>query len=275
MSVVALCSAKGSPGTTITALALASVWSRPVALVDADPAGGDLLYRCRAPQGDPLDPDRGLLSLAAATRRDADETTLAEHLQPTSLGADALVGITTQTQLTGLGSVWTHLPDLMADHPADVVVDCGRLSAGSPALPLAYKADVVLTTVRPDIEGVAHLRTRLQQLQRSLRSDEPDGTPLLVAVAASYRDRQSAPHLQQLLDNDGISSEVVGVVAHDPKAARVLSSTRTGSSARSLLSRSARRIAERIEEHLVGADGEVTLARSTNRSEHQFAVGGA
>ena len=264
MSVVALCSAKGSPGTTVTALALASVWSRPVAVADADPAGGDLLYRLRTPEGTPLDPDRGLLSLAAATRRDAAETTLAEHLQSTALGVDALVGLSSQGQLTGLGSVWSHLPTLFAQHSdevgADVLVDCGRLTTGSPAAPLALKADVVLAVVRPDIEGVAHLRSRLQQMQRSLRPDEPDGTPVLVAVATSYRDTQSAGHLQQLLDADGVVAEVVGVVAHDEKAARVLSSTRTGSTNRSLLARSARLVAGRLDEVLAARAGSDALA---------------
>ena len=264
MSVVALCSAKGSPGTTITALALATVWPRPAVVVDADPAGGDLLYRARTPQGTPLDPDRGLLSLAAATRRDAAETTLAEHLQETAFGADALVGISSQGQLTGLGSVWGHLPTLFSahseQHGADVLVDCGRLTTGSPAAPLALKADAVLAVVRPDIEGVAHLRSRLQQMQRSLRPDEPDGTPVLVAVATSYRDTQSAGHLQQLLDADGVVAKVVGVVAHDEKAARILSSTRTGSPARTLLARSARVVAGRVDEVLAARVGTENLA---------------
>ncbi|QCX28298.1 ParA family protein [Nocardioides jishulii] len=246
MSVVAVCSAKGAPGTTMAAQALAAVWPRPVALVDADPAGGDLLWRCRGVDGEPLDPDRGLLSLAAAARRDADETTLGEHLQETAVGTPVLVGITSQDQLTGIGSVWTQLPSLLAAHDTDVLIDCGRVTAGSASLPVALRADAMLFVVRPDIEGVAHLRSRLLQLRSSLRPGDGDGTPVLIAVATSYRDRDSAPHLQQLLEAEGIGGEVVGIVAHDPKAAQVFSSTRVGNPAKSLLARSAKVVAQRV-----------------------------
>lgn len=245
MSVVAVCSVKGAPGATMTAQALAAVWPRPVALVDADPAGGDLFWRCRTPEGAPLDPDLGLLSLAAAARRDAEETTLVEHLQETAHGVPVLVGLASQEQLTGIGSVWSALPGLLSGHDADVIVDCGRASSGSPSLPVALRADALLLVVRPDVEGVAHLRNRLGQLRSALRSRD-DSMPVLVAVATSYRDRDSAQHLQQLLDSEGIRAEVVGVVAHDPKAAQVLSSTRHGNVARSLLSRSVRVVAERV-----------------------------
>lgn len=246
MTVVALWSAKGAPGVSITALALASQWGSPVAVVDADPAGGDVLYRCRAPHGEPLNPDRGLLSLSADSRRADVPTTLAAHLQPTSLGLEVLVGISSQWQLNGLGAVWSLMPEFLSSHEADVIVDCGRLSVGSPVMPVALKADVVLAVVRPDLEGVAHLRTHLRQLQRTLRPGDPDGTPVLVAVLTSYRDTQSAAHLQQMLDAEGLDARVVGVVAHDEKAARVLSSTRTGSIDKSLLARSARLVGQQV-----------------------------
>jgi hypothetical protein len=45
MTVIAVCSAKGAPGATTTALALALAWplnAGSVLLVDADPAGADL-----------------------------------------------------------------------------------------------------------------------------------------------------------------------------------------------------------------------------------------
>ena len=222
--------------------------SRAVALVDADSAGGDLLWRCRGLQGEPLDPDKGILSLSAAARRDADETSLSEHLQETAAGPRVLVGLTSQEQLTGLGSVWSQLPALLAAHDTDVLVDCGRLTSGSASVPVTLRADAVLVVVRPDIEGVAHLRSRLLQMRTSLRSDDPDGTPVFIAVATSYRDRDSAKHLQQLLDADGIAAEVLGVVVRDPKAAQVFSSTRVGTTQRSMLSRSAAVLARRLAE---------------------------
>jgi hypothetical protein len=43
MAVYTLVSASGSPGVTTTALALASVWPRPVIVVEADPTGGSAI----------------------------------------------------------------------------------------------------------------------------------------------------------------------------------------------------------------------------------------
>lgn len=246
MSVVALASVKGAPGATMAAQALALCWRAPVALVDADPAGGDVLWRSRGLRGEPLDPDRGLLSLSAAARRDAGETSLAEHLQPTSEGTDVLVGLSSQEQLTGVAGLWSQLPALMSSHPTDVIVDCGRLTAGSPVLPVALRADVLVVVVRPDIEGVAHLRSRLSQLQAMQRGRADELVRVHVVVATSYRDTSSAVHLQQLLDAENLTASVAGVLAHDPKAAAVLSSTRIGNPARSLLVRSAAEIAKKL-----------------------------
>lgn len=243
MSVIAVCSAKGSPGVTMTAQALAAVWPGSVALVDADPVGGDILWRCRTPQGGPLNPDRGLLSLAAAARRDAGETNLSEHLQTSSLGQPVLVGLSSQEQLAGLGSVWSQLPSLLARHPGDVLVDCGQLTAGGASLPVITKADAVLLVVRPDIEGVAHLRSRLTQFAKAFRLGDPDGTPVYVAVATSYRDTQSAEHLQQLFDSERIAARVIGVCAADKKGAEIFGSRRDGDARRTLLARSARALA--------------------------------
>ena len=66
MALVAFASAKGSPGASTAALAVAALWPRDVLLADCDPAGGDVALRMPDPDGAPLDPDRGLVSLAAA-----------------------------------------------------------------------------------------------------------------------------------------------------------------------------------------------------------------
>ena len=43
MAVIVLASASGAPGVTTTSVGLASVWPRPVLLVDADPTGGSAI----------------------------------------------------------------------------------------------------------------------------------------------------------------------------------------------------------------------------------------
>lgn len=253
MSVIALASAKGSPGATLAGLALASTWPDDVVLAEVDPAGGDLAWRCRDRAGDPLDPDRGLLSLGAAARRGASETTLDEHLQDAAFGRPVLVGVASPDQLAGLGSAWSQLSPILSAHPTDVLVDVGRVTPGSPALPVLVRADVVLFVVRPDLEGVAHLRERLQSLRSALRLGEYDGPPVGVLVVASYRDTGVVDDLQQLLDSEKLGVRVLGILAQDPKAARILSSSRLGDPRRTLLGRSAKTIAERVVQ-LAGDD---------------------
>ena len=67
MALVALASAKGSPGVTTASLVFGALWPRQVLLAECDPAGGDVAIRMTAPAGAPLGSDRGLVSLAAAS----------------------------------------------------------------------------------------------------------------------------------------------------------------------------------------------------------------
>jgi hypothetical protein len=253
VTVIALASAKGSPGTTMTGLALASTWPGEVVLAEVDPAGGDLAWRCRDRSGDPLDPDRGLLSLGAAARRGAAETTLAEHLQDASFGGSVLLGVPSPEQLAGLGGAWSQLSQIFSAGPGDVLVDVGRVTPGSPALPVLVRADAVVFVVRPDLEGTAHLRERLTSLRSALRLGEYDGPPVGVVVVTSYRDTAVVTELQQLLDAERLGVRVLGIVADDDKAARILSSSRLGDPRKTLLGRSAKAVAEKIVQ-MVGDD---------------------
>ena len=73
MTLIAVCSLKGSPGVTTFSVALAARW--PVTdrcvLVECDPSGGDMATRFA------LASSPGLVSLAAATRRSTDPGSLA------------------------------------------------------------------------------------------------------------------------------------------------------------------------------------------------------
>ncbi|MBF4161769.1 P-loop NTPase family protein [Nocardioides acrostichi] len=255
MSVIALASAKGSPGVTMTALALASAWPRnpePPALVDLDPAAGDVAWRCRGTDGAPLDVDRGLLALGAAARRGAAETSLADHLQPTSLGFSVLTGLPSPEQLSGLGSLWTQLPSLLSRHcaesGADVLVDLGRVVPGSVVLPVLQSADAVVLAVRPDLEGVAQLRVRLRALAGLLELERRGAKPVGVVAVTGYRDTGVVADLQKVIDVEGFAVRVLGIVADDDKGARVLSAGRAGNPLRTLLGRSATGLVEPIRQ---------------------------
>lgn len=261
MTVIALASAKGSPGVSTTAAALAACWPAPVVLADVDPAGGDVMWRNRTAHGGPLDPDRGLLSLGAAVRRGAAQADLAEHLQQTAMGVDVLVGLASPDQLAGLGAAWGQLPAVFGQHRTDVLVDCGRVVPGSSAMPVFAGADVVAFVTRTDISGTAHLRERLRTLRSSLGLGGPGGKPVGVIVTTSYRDTRSAADLQQLLDAERLGVTVLGIVADEPKAAKVLAGERVGQFRRTLLARSATQLAQR----LAAAHGASDLA---DRTEH-------
>lgn len=237
--LVAVASAKGSPGVSALAVALAALWpvegdglAGAVALADVDPVGGDLALRYRAPSGEPLDEDRGLLSLGASVRRGAETSGagggLADHLQPVAGGLDVLVGVSGPEQVQGLGPVWGTLATALRPADRDVVADCGRVVPGTAHLPVLAAADALVLVVRPDVAGVAHLRERLGGLTPALRLDEAGGTPVGVVVRAPERDRRAADDVAALLASAGSRARVLGVVADDPKGVAALEQQRPG-----------------------------------------------
>src|SRR5687767_6736911 len=137
MALIALAADKGSPGVTTAAVALSAVWPRRVLLAEADQAGGDLVYRSAAAHGGPLDPNIGMLSVAATARRGLVAEQLWNHSQPISGGLDVLVGLGTSEQSAGLDGLWpafgrafSGLAD-SAHGAADVIADCGRIGPDS------------------------------------------------------------------------------------------------------------------------------------------------
>ncbi len=228
MTVTVLASAKGSPGVTTTLLALAARWPdhREPLVVEADPAGGDLVVRLA-----PFDPEtEGLrdapstVQLAALSRAGLNHQALLEHLQrlPGPGEVRALVGpassFAASTAIRSL--VGAGLVDRLAElENVDVVVDAGRLEPLSPALPLAAGADTLLLVVRPTVESVLHT----QALVAALRTTGTAATLLVVGdrpygpdeIAAAV----DAPVLAVLPD------ESVGAraLAGEPVGAKVLS----------------------------------------------------
>src|SRR5687768_10756897 len=166
MTLVVVASAKGAPGVTTATVALAAL--TPGAIVaDLDPDGGDIALRYRREDDTPLDPDVGLLSLAASLRRDHTEAvsqteSVDEHLQVTAGGLDVLLGVSGPEQAVGLGPLWAPLARALAGTGRTVFADCGRLGPASPAMPVLMQADAVLLLARAELEELAHLRERLR-----------------------------------------------------------------------------------------------------------------
>jgi hypothetical protein len=252
VSLITLASAKGSPGVTVTTLALASVWPAPVMIAECDPAGGDLAARW----GLPVRPS--LLTLATAARRRLDPEEVWRHTQampgpegtigaaaresspwgPDATGpVRALLGPVEAEQAAVLGRLWTVLGPAFAALPGvDVLADCGRFVPGAPTAELLARADLVLLVARPGPDGIAHARARLLALQREgVRAG-------LVLVG----DRPHRPaEVRDALEQSGIRPAVLAVLADDPRAAAMLAGE-PGSPRRlasSLLIRSARALA--------------------------------
>jgi hypothetical protein len=257
MSLIALGSAKGAPGVSTLAVALAGIAGPAGVVADLDPFGGDLALRYRTPDGAPLDTERGLLSLAAANRGDQVDPAsgagrLVEHLQTAAGGLRMLLGISAPEQAAGLRPLWPALATALRTAglaggpdggPARVFADCGRIAPGTPVLPVLAEADAVLLVARADLEELAHLRERLRFLSGMLpgRMARP-GLPgrLGVVLVAQERARGLGSRTEQLLQAAGLPVPVVGVLADDPRGAAVLRGARAGSAGRSTLVRSAR-----------------------------------
>jgi MinD-like ATPase involved in chromosome partitioning or flagellar assembly len=183
--LIAVCSLKGSPGVTTLATALGARWpaqENPI-VVEADPAGGDLMARFRLPDSP------GLVSLAAAARRSTDPTLLFQHAQPLPGGLRVILGPVGAEQsraaLSALTNSGASVLRRAADLPeAIVIADCGRVDPDSPALPIIRVADAMLLVARPHDDELAHVSIKLQTAQRWSRK------PCFVLIGDGYPTRE-------------------------------------------------------------------------------------
>lgn len=228
MTVIALGSAKASPGVTTTMLALAAAWppNRALLLVEADCDGGVLAAR----SGLRLEP--GLTTLAAAARRTLDTDELVRQAQTLPGGLPVLLGPADPDEAR---RAWEMAGGRLAAAMAgltdrDVLVDCGRLRRESPSLPLVEQADVVVVVARPRLDELQHLAPRLRALQAARRR-----TVLLLVGDRPYPPKEVA---------SAMGVPMVGVIADDARAASVLTGRGGGEARlrRSLLIRSAREV---------------------------------
>jgi hypothetical protein len=235
MGVLVVTQARSS-GATTTALALGRAWARPVLVVEADPAGGDLAAR----YGVATSP--GLVDLAAAPgSHPAALVAMAQDLGGVRAVVAPVGAEATQAALEalgpGLGWLWT------AGDEVDVIVDCGRLPLPpSPLAALVEAATLLMFVTRPTAPGVVSLRHRLSSLPPGLRER---------SVAVVVGDRPyGADEVAAVL---GIP--VVGVLADDPVAAAAFGSLEPARMGRSALLRSACVVAEELAEALGDGEG--------------------
>ncbi|RSD13632.1 chromosome partitioning protein [Amycolatopsis eburnea] len=237
--LIAVCSLKGSPGATTLATALGACWppQQSLIVVEADPAGGDLMARFRLPD------TPGLVSWAAAARGrgGADPSLLVQHAQSLLGGLRVVSGPVGAEQaraaLAVLASGVSSPLRRAADQPDTVVIaDCGRVDPGSPALPIVRGADAMLLLSRPRDDELAHVALKLQAAQQWSRR------PCLVLVGDGYPTAEVSQTLQ---------IPVMGRVPADTKGAAMFSGQGTGwrGADKSALGRAAAAIAVNLHAH--------------------------
>jgi hypothetical protein len=237
MGFLAFASAKASPGVTTSIAALAASWpaDRSLLVVELDPAGGDLAVRYD------VSPEPGLVTLAAAGRRELDPETLLAHTQPLPVGAGSgpaprrlLAGPVSLDQASAaLLALRGRLSGVLSAVPLDVVVDCGRLDHASPAQRVATEADLLVMVARPVVAEVHHLSTRLDTLS-------PRNLSLLLVGDRPYSVEEVG---------EAVGAAPLGTLPHDARAAAALTAGDPRAVRvvrRSGLLRSAHAIAERL-----------------------------
>ena len=208
MALICFASQKGSPGATMSALAVAAAWpnlaGRVKLLVEADPDGGVLAVRYG------LGREPGLLSLVGAGRQGMSRDGLWAHTQRLPGGLPVVVAPDRPEQTTAaLNASGSALGEwLQTLDDVDVIADVGRIGVSSPAVPFATSADLLLMVARPTADQIQPAAERLGTLSRSTRRV---GWCLIGTKPYSP---------EEIEDVHGI--KVVGTLADDPKGAATL-----------------------------------------------------
>jgi MinD-like ATPase involved in chromosome partitioning or flagellar assembly len=241
VTLIAVAAGKGAPGVTTISLALAAVWPRPALLAECDPAGGDIVYALRSEAGAWLAADRGIVSLATALRMQPSATDVLAHAQVVDGGLPVLVGVPSASHAQALAGSWRAVGAAMAQCPADVFADCGRLGAGPGVDGVIEACDRLLLVCRATPAGVAHTRSALE-LVRSRYAQVPLS---VVVIGGDDASQQVASALRGFGELD-----VLGPVAFDATAAAGLAGRWTRRLDRSQLVVSARVVARAVDARL-------------------------
>jgi hypothetical protein len=237
MTLIAMLSAKGSPGVSTAALACTLTWPAPVLLAECDPAGGALLAGHLSRYDVPA--DRGILPLAGAALRNTAVQDLASQVIDLDSGKRermALPGLTDPAQGAVLEPAWEALGEFFAGlgrstlgprpagHTAGsqaagspgagpiVIADCGRLATAYVPWALLRRADVVLLAVRPtSVSTVSPAVPAIASLRRELA--ETPAVLGLMLIGGGLPAREISRHLML---------PVIAQIAWDPRTASAL-----------------------------------------------------
>jgi flagellar biosynthesis protein FlhG len=205
MSAIALCSGKGSPGTTFVAANLAAALSRAgeeVLLLDLDPAGGDLCCYLG------LDPRRGLYPLLRMEGGSPSPDRLLAEAEERS-GFLAVCGFAEPSDLASPEVLRAALRATRGSGRT-ILADLGRVSEAN--APTALEAESVILAVRPDLVSVLGAERALRGLERA------GVPPERIAVLISSLERHRPGDLAEVKEALGLP--ILGAVPLDRRGAR-------------------------------------------------------
>ncbi|MFI5953347.1 ParA family protein [Cryptosporangium sp. NPDC051539] len=226
MALVALASAKGSPGVTTAGLAFTFSWATRMVLSECDPSGGSILAGYLQGQ---IDAGRGLMPLAVADLRHSGANDRLESefwaqlvdLAPPARQRLLLPGLTDPAQSGTLAPLWNRFAGFFSqlefgDPSFDVIADCGRLAAPATPWPLLWAADAVLLVVRPTLPSIASAVPTLGAIRAQLSERVASLSSLGLVLVGS------GPYSASEVSGQ-LGAPVVATLPDDPKTAGVLS----------------------------------------------------
>lgn len=233
MAIVALVSAKGSPGVTAAALACTLTWHHRLVLAECDPAGGSILAGYL---GGALDGPRGIGELAVGELRDGN---LEEAFWSQLVDLDApkrerllLPGVVDPVQAGSVTPLWQRFADFFSDlekgNPAyDVLVDCGRLQVVAPPWPILRAAAVVLVVTSARLPHLSSARATVKAIERDFADHRVPAGSLRLLLVGDGHGRSEV--------SKALGLPVIAQLPHDPRTADVLSHGGTVRGGRSLM----------------------------------------
>jgi MinD-like ATPase involved in chromosome partitioning or flagellar assembly len=181
VTLVALCSGKGSPGVSTLACVAGAVWpsNRRIVIAECDPSGNDLATRFG------LSPRRGMTSLVLAHRRSEHSEDIVDiHSQRLPGGLEALVGPVGQDAASSLDRELGVVGAGTLPADVDMLVDLGRILSGAPGQrAILQAADQVVMVTKSDEAALAHALRALDVVREIARGQ----TSFVVVGQSRYR----------------------------------------------------------------------------------------
>ncbi|UYM06320.1 hypothetical protein [Solicola gregarius] len=262
--LVAVCSDKGSPGVTTTALALGAMWpGEEVSVVELDLAGGDLGLRLRDENGAGLPSKPTVVAYAAATRGGGPAP-----LAPYAIGLGGGLGVVqapmTREVMGALPNVLSSVAHSLGTGDGDVIADLGRIDSASPEIAIAAGADVLVVVARASRGAVRRLQERLSLLLSTVAGQRGGPIPTYVVLVCPRRyGRGHVSDIEAYLADRGVKVDGVGFIGWDPAGVERLErrgDRRGRRMRRTTLGRTSARVAETVA---TMSDGSGSYAESS------------